>query len=175
MTKHPPPAAPDPFGTRRAGRRLRRAVEPHLDDGEAVVAWTRAWVSRDGRAQWLAVRHRDYVVLTDRALRCWSAAFLSRRPRRQVLLDRLDRCVVESVGRHPDRSVRVRTFARRPLRFDLPRRGGAAFARLLASLAADVRAGDGPGAPARPAPGTGGPQGTAHDARDEGEEVRWPV
>lgn len=172
MPPPPPPAATDPFGARRAGRRLRRAVEPHLDDGEVVVAWTRAWVSRDGRAQWLAVRHRDYVVLTDRALRCWSAAFLTRRPRAQVLVDRLDRCVVESVGRHPDRSVRVRTFARRPLRFDLPRRGGAAFARLLATRAAGARGAGGPGAAPGPAPGTGGPDGAA---RDEGEEVRWPV
>jgi len=139
MSQSPPPEVPESFTATRAGRRLRRAVGRRLPDGDRLLAWTRAWVSNDGPARLLAVRYRDFVVLTDRTLMCWSTGFLTRRPRRRVLCERLEECAVEPVGRR-GRSLRVRAFARRPLRFDLPRRSGPEFARLLVDRVAAARA-----------------------------------
>ena len=39
------------FGRSRTGVRLRDLITPQLDDGEQLEAWTRAWISRDGRVQ----------------------------------------------------------------------------------------------------------------------------
>ena len=136
-----PPSVPEPFRRTWTGRRLERLVQPRLEPGEALVGWSRAWVSRDGRANWLEVRNRDFVVLTDRRLMFWSTGFLTRRPRRRVLLDRLDQCEVEPVGRHPSRAVRVRAFARPPLRLELSRRSGDAFVRELAERVAEATRG----------------------------------
>lgn len=167
MTQSPPPDVPESFTATRTGRRLRRAVEPRLPEGDRLLAWTRAWVSHDGPARLLAVRYRDFVVLTDRTLMCWSAGFLTRRPRRRVLFDRLEECAVEPVGRHPGRSLRVRAFARRPLRFDFPRGTGPEFARLLTARVAAARA-----VPASAAAG----EPPAHEPQPErrpSEEAPW--
>lgn len=169
MTPSPQPDVPESFTATRAGRRLLRAVEGRLPADDRLLAWTRAWVSHDGPAQVLAARSRDFVVLTDRTLMCWSTGFLTRRPRRRVLFERLEGCAVEPVGRRPDRSLRVRAVGRRPLRFDFPRRTGPQFARLLTERVAAARA-----VPAsRPAatPSAEGPQ----PQRPRSEEAPWPA
>jgi hypothetical protein len=124
-------------------------------------------VSHDGPAQVLAVRYRDFVVLTDRTLVCWSTGFLTRRPRRRVLFERLEGCAVEPVGRHPDRSLRLHAVGRRPLRFDFPRRTGPEFARLLTERVAAARA-----VPAsRPAAAPSAP--APQPQRQSSEEAPW--
>ncbi len=108
------------FGRSRAGVRLRDLITPQLVDDEQLKAWTRAWISRDGRYNWLlGSRHRDYVVLTDRRLVLWSCGFFTRRPLRKVFDEWFERIVVEDTGRTPLRRLQVTGFQRKPLRFDL--------------------------------------------------------
>ena len=83
------------FGRSRAGTRLRDLITPQLVEGEQLEAWTRAWISRDGRYNWLVgSRHRDFD-------------------------ERFERIVVEDTGRTPQRRLQVTGFQRKPLRFDL--------------------------------------------------------
>ncbi len=71
-------------------------VEKRLEPGETVTAWCRVWYSRPVRLQWASARFRDFAVLTDRRLMMYSAGWLTRRPRRRVLADRLDDLMVAS-------------------------------------------------------------------------------
>ncbi|MGQ0824046.1 MAG: hypothetical protein ACT4OX_03260 [Actinomycetota bacterium] len=91
-----------------------------LEPGEEVLAWTRVWISRDRRAGTvLAARLPCFAVLTNRRVLAWTTGFFSRRPRRQVIADRLDDLRVEAIGpKQPRSRLRVRAFALRALRFD---------------------------------------------------------
>jgi hypothetical protein len=132
------------FGNRGlAARRLRELATPRLEGGEELLAWTRVWVSRDGKvAGVLAARTRDFAVLTNHRLMLWSIGFFTRRPRRRVLTDRLTDLTVDDIGRVPYRCLRVRAFARRALRFEFGRRPPAhAFAVQLVTLVANMNAG----------------------------------
>lgn len=99
-------------------RRLRS--DSRLEQGEAIAAWCRAWVSRDRSMHLLlAARHRDFAVVTDRRFLLVSAGIFTRRPRRRVHADRLDEITVTSTGRRPRRCVRVESSAHAPLLLQL--------------------------------------------------------
>jgi hypothetical protein len=117
---------------------LRARLAGRLEDGERVVAWARAWVSRDGRwSTLLSARTRDVAVLTDRRLLLFSTGFFSRLPRRRVLGERLSGVRVEARPAAAGRRLRVATGGRDPLRLDL--RGDAAGARFADALLAATR------------------------------------
>jgi hypothetical protein len=140
--RQPGPEAPAPggmppgksFDKGRIARRLHKLATARLEGNEQLLTWERAWISRDGRySSVFAARTRDFAVLTDRRLMLWSTGFFTRGPRRRVLTDRLDDLTVEDVGGTPLRMLRVRAFARRPLRFEFGRRASA-FPGLLVAL-----------------------------------------
>ncbi len=90
--------------TSPTGRRLQRKLEPD----EALVLWTRGWVSRAGRLHFLlAARTLDFVVLTDRRLCLFSTGFFSRRPRRRVYSLRLRAGTVLAVPARRGRTLRL--------------------------------------------------------------------
>jgi hypothetical protein len=142
------------FDKGHIARRLHKLAAARLETNEELVTWERTWVSRDGRYSGVfGARTRDFAVLTDRRLMLWSTGFFTRGPRRRVLTDRLDDLTVEDFGRTPLRMLRVRAFARRPLRFEFSRRASL-FPRLLLEFTATPQpAAAGPGDPAAdPAP-----------------------
>jgi hypothetical protein len=159
-----PPATPHPAAEAndaaapRAERRLRRK----LRDDEQLVAWGRAWVSREGRMHLLfAARTLDFVVLTDDSLIVFSTGFFSRRPRRRVYHELLDRLYASERRVRRGRCIAVWTRGRRPLLFELrdqPRNNDVADRLLewirrheagMAMVPAEELAGDGStGAPA---------------------------
>ena len=98
--------------------RAERKLAAHIDPDERLVAWTRGWVSRDGRAHTVfAARTLDFVVVTDRHCYLFNTGFFTRRPRRRVFNTPLDRLsVTERKGKL---HLRVAVEARRPLLFDL--------------------------------------------------------
>jgi hypothetical protein len=79
-------------------RRLHRLAERRLEDGEQIVASAAVWYSRPVRLAWLAARHRDLAVLTDRRLMLWECGWLTRRPRRRVLADALADLTATDLG-----------------------------------------------------------------------------
>jgi hypothetical protein len=94
---------------------LVRAVgEP----GDEVVAWTRLWVSRDGRMHALAARTLDHAVVTRLELLLFSTGFFSRRPRRLVYARPLRELTVVPLegGRRP--ALRIVRPGDRPLRLE---------------------------------------------------------
>jgi hypothetical protein len=116
---HRPQPQPNPVTS--AERRLQRKLGP----GVHIVAWGRAWVSRDGRMHTVfAARTFDFVVCTDDRLVLYSTGFFTRRPRRKVYEMTFDRLRVEprqakrgqaKRGSH----LRLRTTGHRPLLFDM--------------------------------------------------------
>jgi len=99
---------------------VQRLVRPLLEPGETLVGWVRAWVSPAMRAHaLLAARTRDVAVLTDRRLMLYATGFFTRRPRRRVLVDRLDELTVVPVGRQPERRLRLEKAGHRPLLLEL--------------------------------------------------------
>ena len=105
------------MGAEANERRLRRHVERRLEPGEEVRASCRAWVSPIRTVQWLAPRHRDFVVVTDRRLMLWAAGFWSRRPRRRVLTERLDE--LDITPARDATAVRITPPARKPILLEL--------------------------------------------------------
>lgn len=105
------------MGAEARERRLRRHVERRLEPDEQVRAWCRAWVSPVRSLQWLAPRHRDFVVVTDRRLMLWAAGFWSQRPRRRVLTERLDELVIAPLRGAP--AVRITPPERKPILLEL--------------------------------------------------------
>jgi hypothetical protein len=121
--QEPGSQVPASFESGHIARRLHTLATARLETGEELSCWCRAWVSRDGRlAGVFGARTRDFAVLTDRRLMLWSTGFFTRLPKRRVLTDRLDNLTIEDIGRRPNRSLRIRAFARRPLRFEFSRR-----------------------------------------------------
>src|SRR5712671_5294929 len=103
----PEPVAPEPLAPERApdvtpapgprtpvrtrDRRVEIRLQTLVGADDALVAWTRGWVSRELRLhRLLAARTFDFAVLTDRNLFLFSTGFFSRRPRRRVYSSRLD-------------------------------------------------------------------------------------
>ena len=113
------PSEPDPFAAGRIGNRLKVLATARLERDEQLVTWTRAWVSVDGRFNFLlAARTRDFAVLTDRRLMLWSTGFFTRRPRRRLLADRLDEVTVTRIPLDGRRLI-ISSRGHRRLRLDL--------------------------------------------------------
>jgi hypothetical protein len=96
-------------------RRLRDKTLARLEPDEAIVVWSRAWVSKASRFQRLAPRWRDVAVVTDRRLLLFGVGHFTRRPRRRVLADRLDELTLADVGAHPGRGLRCTRPGRGPM------------------------------------------------------------
>jgi hypothetical protein len=135
--QEPGSQVPASFQSGHIARRLHALATARLETGEELSCWCRAWVSRDGRLSGVfGARTRDFAVLTDRRLMLWSTGFFTRLPKRRVLTDRLDDHTIENIGRRPNRSLRIRAFARRPLRFEFSSRPAAQeFVSLLVERA----------------------------------------
>ena len=107
------------FGAGRTASRLRKLTADERLADEEYLAWTRAWVSRDGR--WnvvLAARHRDFVVLTSRRLLLCQCGFFTRRPVRKVFDEPRRRVHSETIDAESHRRLRVTGFRRKPLRIE---------------------------------------------------------
>src|SRR5262249_11391623 len=102
-------------------RRLRRK----LLATEHLVAWGRAWLSREGHLHTLlAARTLDFVVLTDDHLLVFSTGFFSRRPRRRVHQIPLDRLFAAERNATRGRRLAVWTRGRRPMLIEMRRAPG---------------------------------------------------
>ncbi len=129
-----PPPPPPSIRAPRAERRLRAYLQP----GEALLAWTRGWVSRDGRlTRVVAARTLDYLVVTNHRCFFFTTGFFTRLPRRCVYDTPLDRLAVTEREAKRGRHLRLASPHHRPLLIDLRHRPRAdAFAdRLLANTA----------------------------------------
>jgi hypothetical protein len=98
---------------------LRKRVAKFAEPGDAIVAWTQAWVSREGRLHALAARTYDFVVVTERELLLISTGFFSRRPRRLVYAAPLAVLDVVDSGGTPGHRLRVDRPRQKPLRIEL--------------------------------------------------------
>ncbi len=104
--------------TRQSGTERRLAAKLRPD--ERVVAWGRAWVSRDGSMpRLLAARTLDFVVRTEDRLYLFSTGFFTRRPRRCVYGSSLDRLEFETRQSKRGRRLRVHLPEGRALLFDM--------------------------------------------------------
>jgi hypothetical protein len=107
------------FGSGRTANRLRKLTYDESLAGEEYLAWTRAWVSRDGRWNVMfAARHRDFVALTDRRLLLCQCGFFTRRPVRKVFDVPRRRVYAEPIEPTSRRRLRVTGFQRKPLRIE---------------------------------------------------------
>jgi hypothetical protein len=84
-----------------------------------IVAITRCWVSRDSGLHMFASRFLDFAVLTPEHLVLCSTGFFTRRPRRRVLREPLNRLVILPRGPEPVRILRIVGDFRHPLLFEL--------------------------------------------------------
>jgi len=154
----PEPAPQPPPPTTRAPR-AERKLRAYLQPGEALLAWTRGWVSRDGRlTRVVAARTFDYLVVTNHRCFFFTTGFFTRRPRRCVYDTPLDRLVVTEREAKRGRHLRLTSSDHRPLLVDLGRKARSdGFAdRLLANTAREPAAAPAPApadhaAPAEPA------------------------
>jgi len=128
------PAAvePAPRPPSRTEARLRRICGRKESYDGPIVALARGWVSRDGRLHLFAARYLDFAILTPEHLVLCSTGFFTRRPRRRVFREALNRLEVTPLGSAPIRSVRVKGNFSRPIRLELrPNEAGVTFAREL--------------------------------------------
>jgi hypothetical protein len=116
MHDHPAPPPPDPS---KREERVRRKVAKYAQPGDTLVAWTQAWVSRDGRMHAFAARTRDFVVVTDGELLLISTGFFSRRPRRLVYAAPLAVLHVVDLDPAPGHRLRVDRPRQKPLRIEM--------------------------------------------------------
>jgi hypothetical protein len=136
----PDPAAQPPPPRKhvpRAERRLRAYLQP----GEALLAWTHGWVSRDGRlTRVVAARTLDYLVVTNHRCFIFTTGFFTRRPRRCVYDTPLDRLAVTEREAKRGRHLRITSADHRPLLLDMrgSARGNAFAERLLAQTAREI-------------------------------------
>jgi hypothetical protein len=97
-----------------------RQLAAKLRPDEQLVAWGRAWVSRDGRGHSLfAARTLDFVVRTDDRLYLFSTGFFTRRPRRCVYGTDLGRLRVETRQGKTGRRLRLQLPEGRALLLDM--------------------------------------------------------
>jgi len=115
-------STPPPTAATAASRRAERRLRSKLPDGEAIVAWSQGWVSRDGRLRMVAARTLDYVVVTDRRLYLFTTGFFTRRPRRCVYAQSLARLRAAERPAGRGRHLRLESPDHRPLLIDLRRR-----------------------------------------------------
>jgi hypothetical protein len=110
-------------------RRLMGRASPYPGP---IVAITRCWVSRDSGMHLFASRFLDFAVLTPEHLVLCSTGFFTRRPRRRVLREPLNRLMIVPRGPRSARTLRVVGDFSHPLRFELRNNAtGRAFAREL--------------------------------------------
>ncbi len=113
------PGRQTPLQTR--DRRVQIRLQTLVGADDALVAWTRGWVSRELRLhRLLAARTFDFAVLTDRNLFLFSTGFFSRRPRRRVYSSRLDRINVSDHVLPRGRRLRITSRNAHPLWLELP-------------------------------------------------------
>ena len=98
---------------------LRKRVKKFAEPGDELVAWTQAWVSREGRMHVFAARTYDFVVVTERELLLISTGFFSRRPRRLVYAAPLAALQAVDTGSAPGHRLRVDRPRQKPLRIEL--------------------------------------------------------
>jgi hypothetical protein len=98
---------------------LRKRVRKFAEPGDELVAWTQAWVSREGRMHAFASRTYDFVVVTERELLLISTGFFSRRPRRLVYAALLAVLHTVDTGSAPGHRLRVDRPRQKPLRIEL--------------------------------------------------------
>jgi hypothetical protein len=98
-------------------RRLRALVRAVGEPGDELVAWTRLWVSRDGRMHPWAARTLDHAVVTRLELLLFSTGFFSRRPRRLVYARPLRELTVVPLERRGP-ALRIVRPGDRPLRLE---------------------------------------------------------
>jgi hypothetical protein len=126
------PAEPAPRPPSRTEARLRRISGRKDPYDGPIVSLARGWVSRDGRFHLFAARFLDFAVLTPEHLVLCSTGFFTRRPRRRVFREALNRLEVTALGSEPTRTVRVQGNFSRPIRLELrPNEAGVTFAREL--------------------------------------------
>ncbi|HTD50650.1 MAG TPA: hypothetical protein VK771_08625 [Acidimicrobiia bacterium] len=129
---------PEPFdrvdfgANQRHVPRLRRLMGRASPYPGPIVAITRCWVSRDSGLHVFASRFLDFAVLTPEHLVLCSTGFFTRRPRRRVLREPLNRLMILPRGPRPARSLRVVGDFSHALRFELRDNADSrAFAREL--------------------------------------------
>ena len=98
---------------------LRKRVTKFAEPDDGLVAWTQAWVSREGRMHAFAARSYDFVVVTERELLLISTGFFSRRPRRLVYAALLAVLHTVDTGSAPGHRLRVDRPRQKPLRIEL--------------------------------------------------------
>src|SRR5689334_6094954 len=113
----PDEAVRHPESTRE--RQLRKLAGRKAPYRGPIVATTRGWVSRDRRRHIFAARFLDFAVLTPEHLVLCSTGFFTRRPRRQVLREPLNRLIVHPLGEEPIRTLRVTGDFSHPIRLEL--------------------------------------------------------
>ncbi len=107
-----PQLVPPPRQPSRSERRLRAQLEPD----ERLIAWTRGWVSRDGKMHTVfAARTLDFVVISDQRLYLFSTGFFSRRPRRRVYASDLDKLQVSNTETKRGQRLRIVSRLHRPI------------------------------------------------------------
>jgi hypothetical protein len=111
----PDPLRPPPGGQPAIPQAKRQLVRK-LNTNEHLVAWGRAWVSRDGRmTSVVAARTLDFIVCTDDKLVLFSIGFITRQPRRRVYDIELDRLHVTERQKKRGLELRVGSRKHRPL------------------------------------------------------------
>lgn len=142
----------------RTDTRLRRLIAKRLEPGEDIVGWARIWYSRAGRLRVFSARYRDIALVTDRRLMLFEVGWLTRVPRRRVLVDRLADLTVEDVSRSGDgATVRFAKAGHRAMLLEFGRAGAPLGRELLERCGRRVEPPDAqqpPGAP-EPSPETG--------------------
>jgi hypothetical protein len=105
------PVSPDP---------VVRRLQSRIETTDPVVAWTRAWVSREMPLHGvLAARTLDFAVLTDHGIFLLNTGFFTRRARRCVYAARLDEILVSQQKKRRGQRVRVASRKGRPLWLEL--------------------------------------------------------
>jgi hypothetical protein len=115
-------------------RRLRKVASKRLETDETIGAWCRVWYSHPARVPVISARFRDFAVVTDRRLLLFESKWLTRRPGRRVLADRLDALTISgsSEPTTPIRRIRVLHPNHAPVILDFGSRPAAqTVARLL--------------------------------------------
>ena len=99
---------------------VERRLQGKLPADEPIVAWGRAWVSRDGRMSFIfAARTLDFAVLTDDHLYLYSTGFFTRCPRRRVYAMGLDRLHVDECKAKGGLRLRIWAPEHRPLLLEM--------------------------------------------------------